>query len=335
MGDPLKVHGVYTRYHVWRSKLYRGTVRLLAAHRRSAADDAIGEDHIDQCRFQYAFDHAPVPCAAFQSLPFIAATSYGKPLGTHIAHAHLRAGESGRNQFYPRCVLGGNRERLRWVANVGPGTVEVARSLQAEFERVAARYRPRLIAAKATLLNAPPPRRGQSRDALAALIRDFLVEVDTFINRNTARISQTGFSPESLTAMATRGLLEWQGDRRLDLRSIDQEWIGQTPPSDELAGSEVLDACGLLITRMDIPPELRLTGQIDQANLGALAAALDDARPTGTPTMIDLSGLTFCSVGGMRILVEAAASGNIQLVGIPPHLASAFSAAEFPAAGVA
>jgi ABC-type transporter Mla MlaB component len=308
---------------------------LLAAHRRSAADDAIGEDHIDQCRFQHAFEHAPVPCVAFQSLPFIAATSYGKPLGTHIACAHLRAGESGRNQFYPRCALGGDRERLRWVANVGPGTVEVARSLQSEFERVASGYRPRLITAKAALLNAPPPRRGQPRDALAALIRDFLVEVDAFINQNSARISQMGFSPESLIAMATRGLLEWQGDRRLDLPSIDEEWIGQRAPSDELAGSEVLDASGLLITSVDSPHALRLTGHVDQANLAALAAALDDARPTGTSTKLDLSGLTFCSVGGMRILVEAAASGNFQLVGIPPHLVSAFSAAEFPSAGVA
>jgi anti-anti-sigma regulatory factor len=308
---------------------------LLAAHRRSAPDDAIGEDRIDQCRFQHAFDQATVPCAAFQSLPFIAATSYGKPLGTHIACAHLRAGESGRNQFYPRCALGGDRERLRWVANVGPGTVEVARSLQAEFESVASHYRPRLIAAKATLLHAPPPRRGESRDALAALIRDFLAEVDAFLNQNTARISQTGFSPESLTAMAARGLLEWQGDRRLDLPSIDEEWIGQTAPSVELAGSEVVDASGLLISRLDNSPVLRLTGQVDQANLAALTAAFDGARGTGTPTQVDLSGLTFCSVGGMRVLVEAAASGDFQLVGIPPHLASAFSAAEFPAGGVA
>jgi anti-anti-sigma regulatory factor len=231
--------------------------------------------------------------------------------------------------------LGGDRERLRWVANVGPGTVEVARSLQAEFERVASRYRPRLIAAKASLLNAPPPRTGQSREALAALIRDFLVEVDTFINQNSARISQMGFSTESLTTMATRALLEWQGDRRLDLPSIDEEWIAHSAPAEEPATSCVLDASGLLITSVDFPRELRLTGQVDQANLGALAAALEDGRRMGTPTIIDLSGLTFCSVGGLRLLVETAVSGDFQLVGLPPHLASAFSAAEFPAAGVA
>jgi anti-anti-sigma regulatory factor len=308
---------------------------LLAAHRRTAPDDAIGEDHIDQCRFQHAFEHATIPCAAFQSLPFIAATSYGKPLGTHIACAHLRAGESGRNQFYPRCALGGYRERLRWVANVGPGTVEVARSLHAEFETVASRYRPLLIAAKASLLSAAPPRSRHSRDALAALIRDFLAEVDAFINQNTARISPTGFSPESLSATAGRRLLEWQGDRRLDLPSIDEEWIGQTAPSVELAGPEVPDASGLLISRVDNPPVLRLTGQVDQANLAALAEALDQTRPVGIPVRVDLSGLTFCSVGGMRILVEAAAAGDLELVGIPPHLASAFGAAYFPVAGVA
>jgi anti-anti-sigma regulatory factor len=308
---------------------------LLAVHRRNDPDGAIGEDHTDRCRFQHAFDSGTVPCAGFQSLPFLAATSYGKPLGTHVACAHLRAGESGRNQFYPRCALGGDRERLRWVASVGPGTVQVARSLQAEFESVASRYRPRLIAAKAALMNAAPPRRAESRDALAALIRDFLAEVDAFISSNAARISQTGFSPESLTAMAGDELLAWQGDRRLDLPSIDEEWIGRTAPTDELAGSEVVDASGLLITSVDDSHEMRLAGQVDQANLGALAAALDETTPKGTPTLVDLSGLTFCSVGGMRLLVEAAASGAFQLVGIPPHLASAFSAADFPAPGIA
>ena len=308
---------------------------MLAVPRRDDPGGALGGEHADRCRFQHSFDSGAVGCAAFQSLAFMAATSYGKPLGSHIACAHLRAGELARNQFYPRCALGDDRERLRWVANVGPGTVEVARSLSEEFESVASRYRPRLVAAKATLLNAPPPRRGRSRDALAALIQDFLAEIDAFINRNTARISQTGFSPEALTAMASRGMLEWQGDRRLDLPSIDEEWIGQTPPTEELAGSDVVDASGLLITRVANPPVLRLAGQVDQANLSSLTAALDATSPTGTPTQLDLSGLTFCSVGAMRALIEAAASGEFQLVGIPPHLASAFNAADFPGSGVA
>jgi anti-anti-sigma regulatory factor len=307
---------------------------LLTVHRRDSRDGAIGEDQVDRCRFQHDFDHGRVPCAAFQALPFMAATSYGKPLGTHIACAHLRAGESGRNHFYPRCALGGDRERLRWVANVGPGTVAVARSLQAEFESVASRYRPRLIAAKATLLTEAPPRRGQCRAALAALIREFLSEIDVFISLNAARIAHTGLSPASLSSMATGALLEWQGDRRLDLPSIDEEWIGQTALSVEPAGSEVVDASGLLTTSLDNPPVLRVTGQVDQANLDALAAALDQTRPARTPMRVDLSGLTFCSVGGMRLLVEAAASGDFQLVDIPPHLASAFSAASFPAVGV-
>jgi ABC-type transporter Mla MlaB component len=302
---------------------------LLAVHRRDAPDDSIGDDQNDRCRFQHAFDHGPVPCAAFQSLPFIAATSYGKPLGTHIACAHLRAGESRRNQFYPRCALGGERERLRWVANIGPGTVEVARSLQAEFEGVASRYRHQLIAAKAALLSDVPPRRRQSRDALAALAQEFLAEVEAFISVNADRISQTGFSAASINSMAATALLEWQGDRRLDLPSIDEEWIGRTAPEVEPAGAAAVDASGLLIAGSDHPPVLRLTGQIDQANLSAVAAALDQARRTATQLQIDVSGLTFCSVGGIRLLVEAVASGDVQLTGIPPHMASAFSAADF------
>jgi anti-anti-sigma regulatory factor len=303
---------------------------LLSVHRRNPPDGAIGEDHADQCRFQHAFEYGPVPCAGFQSQPFIAATSFGKPLGTHIACAHLRAGESARNQFYPRCALGGDRERLRWVASVGPGTVEVARSLQAEFESVASQYRPRLIAAKATLLHEAPPRRREARDALAALAREFLAEVEAFIDDNAARISQTGYSAASLNSMAATALLAWQGDRRLDLPSIDEEWIGRTAPGAEPAGVTGVDGSGILIAGSAQAPVLRLTGQIDQANLSAVAAALDQPRLTGTPMRVDLSGLTFCSVGGMRVLVEAVAKGDVELIGIPPHMASAFNAADFP-----
>jgi len=306
---------------------------LLSVHRRNPPDGAIGEDHTDRCRFQHAFESALVPCTAFQSQPFIAATSYGKPLGAHIACAHLRAGESGRNQFYPRCALGDERGRLRWVANVGPGTVEVARSLQAEFESVASKYRPRLIAAKATLLDEAPPLRRQARDALAALAQEFLAEVEAFVSQNAARISQTGVSAASLNSMATSALLEWQGDRRLDLPSIDEEWIGRTAPEAEPAGSDVVDESGLLITTSSRPPLVRLTGQIDQANLSAVAAALEQGRLAGTPVQVDVSGLTFCSVGGMRILVQAVAAGDVQLIGIPPHMASAFNAADFPVEG--
>jgi ABC-type transporter Mla MlaB component len=309
---------------------------LLTVHRQGGRVDAIGgDDRTDRCRFQSAFDHGPVPCAAFQSLPFIAATSYGKPLGTHVACAHLRAGESGRNHFYPRCALGGDRDRLRWVASVGPGSVEVARSLQAEFEIVASRYRPRLAAAKAKLLSEAPPRRGPTRDALAALVREFISEVEAFVTFNAARISQTGLSAASVNRIADGALREWQGDGRLDLPSIDEDWIGRTPPEVELAGAEVVDAAGLLITSSAHPSVLRLTGQVDQANLIALAAALDQPRLTSTPMQIDVSGLTFCSVAGMRLLVEAVASGDFQLVDIPPHMALAFSAANFPAEGTA
>jgi ABC-type transporter Mla MlaB component len=329
-GSSGPVRRVYTRYHVRRSK------ELLTVHGRSARGDAIrGDDQPDRCRFQSAFDSGRVPCAAFQSLPFMAATSYGKPLGTHIACAHLRAAESARNQFYPRCALGGDRERLRWVATIGPGKVEVIRSLQADFEVVASRYRPRLVAAKATLLTEAPLRKGPARDVLAALTGEFISAIETFVSLNASRISESGLSPAALNRIAADALLEWRGNRRLDLPGIDEHWISPVEPEVELVGAEVVNAAGLWISTSTHPPALRLSGEVDQANLSVLAAALESRWHSSMPVHVDVSGLTFCSVAGMRLLMEAVGSGNVQLVGIPPHLASAFNAADFPAVGAA
>jgi hypothetical protein len=78
----------------------------------------------DRCRFGGDFDRATVDCPAFQRAQFIASTSYGKPLGTHVACAHLMVGELSTNQFYPRCSLGSDLERMRWLTTMGPGLGE-------------------------------------------------------------------------------------------------------------------------------------------------------------------------------------------------------------------
>src|ERR1700688_3068871 len=122
----------------------------MLSERRSIAPSAArpSEPH-DRCRFGRDFDRATVECPAFQRAQFIAATSYGKPLGTHVACAHLVVGELNKNQFYPRCALGSDVERLRWIAMMGPARLEVQRSLGAEFERLYPDSLRKLTAAKA------------------------------------------------------------------------------------------------------------------------------------------------------------------------------------------
>lgn len=93
---------------------------MLSERESTARSTARASEPPDRCRFGRGFDRGTVDCTAVQRAEFIAATSYGKPLGTHVACAHLLVGELTTNQFYPRCSLGSDDERLRWLAVVDP-----------------------------------------------------------------------------------------------------------------------------------------------------------------------------------------------------------------------
>ncbi len=176
----------------------------------------------DRCRFGPDFDRSSVECPAFQRTQFIAATSYGKPLGTHVACAHLMVGEVATNQFYPRCSLGSDIERMRWVKRIGPARIELLRTLNAEFERSYADSLRELVAAKALALADTPGSRS-ARAALAVVVRGFIADFSEFVDTHADRIAEIGISPEDLTDLATRALMEWQHSRRLDLPGLDDQ----------------------------------------------------------------------------------------------------------------
>ncbi len=303
---------------------------MLAAPRRTdlgPIDPTGALDQDDRCRFQHSFNHEQVPCTAFQPLTFVAATSYGRPLGTHVACVHLQVGESARNQFYARCALGGERDRERWVAGIGPGGVEVVRALMAEFESIASAYRDRLAAAKATVIAEGPRRTGLARNKLAMLVSDFLREVDAFVGLHATAIAETGMVPGSLCATMARALNAWEANERLDLPSIEEHWIGRADPERALESAESIAVAGLHIATSADRSKVRLTGQIDESNLAAMGEAFDTAVTDGLPAAVDLSGVTFCSVGGLRRLAAGDVRGELRLEGIPAHLVRALAAA--------
>ena len=294
---------------------------MLAEYRRTDhVDQSGGLDLQDRCNFQHSFNQRQVACPAFQSLPFVAATSYGKPLGVHVACAHLQVGESACNQFYPRCALGDPRDRERWVAAIGPGEIEVARALMAEFEALASPYGPRLLEAKAKVIAESPQPTRPSRDALAALVSGFLAEVDAFIDLHAAAIARIGMAPDSLSATMSRAFDAWQAGAHLDLPSIEEHWIGRADTQAGLEAATIVTLPRLSIWTRAQPCEVRLTGQIDDSNLSAMKASLDAAVSAGSPVTVELSGVTSCSLGGLRHLAIGAARGDLRLAGVPAHL---------------
>jgi hypothetical protein len=278
----------------------------------------------DRCRFGPSFDAPAVGCSAFQRVPFVAATSYGKPLGTHVACAHLQVGESSPNQFYPRCALGSDVDRMRWIAMMGPGKIEVLRALSAEFETLYAPSLQRLIAAKAAVL-ADGDDGGSARLALAQVVRAFLEDFDAFVRSHESRIEEIGVSTGDLTSRAARALSDWQRSQRLDLPRSD-DGTGAWAETREPGAAEVDVTRGLVITRSVEPSGLELIGGIDEANLALLVSALDELAGTGLAT-VDVSAVTFCSIAGLRALTRAVQAGAIRLKGTPPHMQRALGAA--------
>ncbi len=88
----------------------------------------------------------------------------------------------------------------------------------------------------------------------------------------------------------------------------------------------VPDDGGLRITWDAGPPRLVLAGDIDLTSRGALSSALAQARAAdGTsPVRIDMAGVRFCDVAGLRLILHggdgqpAPAWATVQ--NLPPHL---------------
>ena len=297
----------------------------MLSERQPAAPSSTDQSELrDRCHFGREFDGSSVGCPAFQRAQFIAATSYGKPLGAHIACAHLVVGELGTNQFYPRCALGSEAERVRWIAMMGPARLEVQRALGAEFERLYPDSLRKLIAAKAEAL-AEPPNRRTSRQALATVIREFVEEFGAFVSTHASRIAQLGFSATDLTARAAVVLGEWQNSARLDLPRGDEQST-MRPEAPTLLSDNTMIAGALTIAPSATPASLTFIGSIDQTNVDAVEAALRDAMPADGTITIDLAAVTFCSVAGLRMLVRLAQAGRITLTGMQPHLQRALAA---------
>jgi anti-anti-sigma regulatory factor len=286
----------------------------------------------NRCEYGQFFDRLTVDCPAFQPRPFVAATSYGKPLGTHVACAHLLAGEIQHNQFYPRCALGSERERVRWVAAVGPGRFEVSRALQAEFGDSYGDFHRRLIDAKAAVLAAPPDGAAAARVELAATVREFLLAFDSFVGSHADRVEELGIDPAAVIGEAARVLEQWQRSRRLEFPASDSTWMGRAASLERSGAEDVVRTPQLVITRSVEPAAITVIGQVDETNLALLEAALAEAAVVeAVVPEIDLAGVTFCSVSGIRLLVQVVESGGARLSGATAHLRRAFDAAGFGA----
>jgi anti-anti-sigma factor len=105
---------------------------------------------------------------------------------------------------------------------------------------------------------------------------------------------------------------------RLEPRTSPTAVAGEGELADELGDGLVR------ITRTFRPSGLCVEGELDQANIAALAAALTTAVETSEDVHLDLAELEFIDVGGLRLLADTArrlpAGRYLVLDGVAPYL---------------
>jgi anti-anti-sigma factor len=108
------------------------------------------------------------------------------------------------------------------------------------------------------------------------------------------------------------------------------------PFSPDFSGaslSTVFDDGKLVIRRTTEPEGLRFIGDLDVSNVDAVSRALAKAAKRPGEVTIDLGGLHFCDVSGMRALVKAAggrARPRLVFAEVPAPLARVMALAGLP-----
>jgi anti-anti-sigma regulatory factor len=233
--------------------------------------------------------------------------------------------------------LGTADERLRWLATVGQARLEVVRALQQEFDSFSQPYREQLLDAKAQLRASPNS--ADLRDRLVRLVTAFRDAIRQFLADREARFEEVGLPIDQLMSAVAASFEAWIESQAIEATddqrpAVDlfkpqfQAFLGparQTPWKGHTAETlSVYEDSLLRISKTFSPPGLRLEGTVDASNVDAVARALM-ANVDGTGEFrLDLSGLLFCDLGGMRAIVEAAQKlrhgRKLYLDGIPDHL---------------
>ncbi|WP_405998273.1 STAS domain-containing protein [Streptomyces sp. NBC_00829] len=98
---------------------------------------------------------------------------------------------------------------------------------------------------------------------------------------------------------------------------------------DAVGAESLVRTAELRIARIRRPPGLRIEGVVDVRTHRHLRGALDVIAPVDGDLQLDLSGLEFLDLGGLRMLIGFARTRNpghhVELTGLAPHLRKVIS----------
>ncbi|HYM51822.1 MAG TPA: STAS domain-containing protein [Candidatus Limnocylindrales bacterium] len=299
------------------------------------------QETADRCPHPKPFAPDFAGCPAYQAVAFTAADSMDRRLGTWLTCRHLSSGqaEAQPGRFYPKCSLGGTAERQRWLARVRPERLEVVRVLQEEFDRFSEGHRERLSAARKEAQAAPAD--WERRQELDRLLAEHGKAVAGFLLAREERFEDVGLpigplhdliaeasSAGSRTRRASSGRLD--EDSLLAFSAESQSFLGRALPAPrrEESGPElestIYSDATLEIARTTNPRGLALRGELDASNADAVFEVIQREAARDGELAVDLSGVLFCDVAGLRAIVRASErlepGQRLHLRQLPAHL---------------
>ena len=301
---------------------------------------ALGDAQPDRCIYPRPFAEDFADCPAYQATTFLAADSRNQPLGEWRTCRHLTTGNEleNRGRFYPRCALGTKPQRLQWLAQVSPARVDVVRILQEEFDGFSLPHRRRLSEARSRL-HARSRSRATESD-VQDLVDGFLQAIDRFLNANEARFQDVGLPTQPLRQLIKEWVRAWVRTPEMTTQRMTdappdafasraRAFVG-LPTQPEAERNRRLwdrpiytDAILRILPTVD-PAGLALVGDIEASNVQAVARALAALPSAAGDVHLDLSGLLFCDLGGLQVIVRAAQAlepgRRLVLHGIPGQL---------------
>jgi len=278
-------------------------------------------------------------CPGYQAVKFTAFDSHEGKLGTWSTCRHLASGavQRQRGHFYAQCSLGRAEDRIRWVARVTTASLEVVRALQADFENISAPHWKNLLEAKRDVLSSPS--KPGSRIALDHLLEGFHASVRGFLAERKQQLESVGLDLDAVMTLVEATSHAWARSSQVALKDPDPATLQSLAPEFQAflgppastpwtrSGPEAVplyEDSNLRITEPS-PAVLRLVGVIDAGNVEAVSRALASVLRFGVDYHLDLSGLIFCDVGGLRAIVEATerlgAGSKLYIDNLPGHLA--------------
>lgn len=308
-------------------------------------------DPADRCPYARPFPLEFTDCPTYQAVTFLATDSREQPLGAVVSCRHMTSATNPHTpgRFYPHCALGTADDRLKWLAQVRPERLEVTRALQQEFDRFSQSHREQLLEAKVRLVASPNA--PELRQHVEQLLLAFRQAMRLFLDEREERFEQVGLPIGPLMQLFEEWSQAWLQSRQPGsagfsdsaLRAFtpqsqaflrpaaESPWRAGRDGSGEMADDHRATlqarvfASGILrISPSSDPPGLIFSGDIDASNVHRVAQSLAGAAVAAGDFHLDLSGVLFCDLGGLRAIVRASnglpAGQRLVLHGMPASL---------------